>query len=58
MLFAKRTKGYFCIANSNFEGNGEVTVIVEQFDEKFIMPIIQRASAFWEKAVFPKLMQQ
>ena len=57
MLFANKKQGYFCIASSDFENNGEFTVIVENFDEKFIHAVVTRAVAFWKKVIYPVLLK-
>lgn len=57
MLFYGKNKGYFCIADPEFEDNGNVLIVIENFDRNFITAVIKRASVFWSKAVFPKLMR-
>lgn len=57
MLFCKKNKGLFCVASPNFETNSEVTILEVEFDEDFCKKIMDRASEFWEKAIFPQLMK-
>lgn len=57
MLFTNKRKGCFCIAKPDFEKSGEVIVIREDLDVKFINAVIQRARAFWKKAIFPVLFK-
>lgn len=57
MLFAKKSQGYFCIADPQFETNGKVTVIVENFDDKFIKAVMKRAANFWKNSIFPILLK-
>lgn len=54
MLLSKRDSALFCVAHHNFESNKIVTIMEEKFDKLFVDQLIAEASAFWEKAVWPK----
>lgn len=57
MLLHEKSKGYFCIADPQFEVNGNILILLENFDENFITAVVKEASVFWSKAIFPKLMR-
>ncbi|KAJ8668339.1 hypothetical protein QAD02_010002 [Eretmocerus hayati] len=57
MFFAGKTKGYFCIADPEFERNGKVVIAQEPFDKEFTMKVIDDAMTFWKNCIFPHLMK-
>ncbi|KAJ8684569.1 hypothetical protein QAD02_020361 [Eretmocerus hayati] len=57
MLFAGKSKGYFCVADPKFEKNRHITIIIEKYDKEFTMKVIKVAMDFWDRAVFPHLMK-
>lgn len=56
MLLWKKNKGFFCIADPKFEENKVVTIVPVQYDETFLMPLIEAASEFWKNFIFKKLI--
>lgn len=57
MLAIKTKKGYFCIADQNFEKTWEVTVMREYYDKEYINKLTESAVIFWKDHIFPKLFQ-
>lgn len=57
MIFAKKCRGYLCIADPDFENNKQFICIVRILDEEFINSVMKRAQSFWEKCIFPILMK-
>lgn len=55
MLFAKKTKGCFCVANPNFEDNKDIKEMWVMFDEDYCMNLMSRAYDFWKVAIYCKL---
>lgn len=57
MLAWKKKKGFFCVADPKFEKNKVVTIVAVDYDEDFLMPILEKAIVYWEKIVFNKLIK-
>ncbi|XP_043463389.1 uncharacterized protein LOC122510904 [Leptopilina heterotoma] len=57
MLMAKKVKGYFCMANHDFETSKNVSINVINYNEKYIKKIIMEAMTFWKKNIFPVLFE-
>lgn len=55
MLAKNVTKGYFCIAHSDFESTNKCTIIEITYDADFTLSVIESALSFWKKNVFPVL---
>ncbi|XP_046743008.1 uncharacterized protein LOC124409445 [Diprion similis] len=58
MLFHEKNEGYFCIADPGFEDNGNVSIVIENFDENYMTAVMKRASAFWKILMKPKMDDQ
>lgn len=57
MLLKNVKKGYFCVANSDFETSQIRTIKEVEYYAKFIKETINKAMIFGEKNLFPKLLQ-
>ena len=44
MLVTNTRKGYFCVADLNFEETKNIVILTEHFDENFVMDIIEKAT--------------
>lgn len=55
MLFTKRRKGLFCVADHRFETTKDVTIIDVNFDSDLCDDLLRDAGLFWEKNIFPVL---
>lgn len=50
-------KGLLCVASPSFERDRKFTHQWEEYDGDFIKNVMNRASSFWEKCIFPKFKQ-
>ncbi|XP_011165047.1 uncharacterized protein LOC105199588 [Solenopsis invicta] len=57
MMFANRTKGLFCVAKFDFETSKEVKLVWVDYDSDYTKNIISNSSKFWEKNIFPLLLE-
>jgi len=57
MLAASVSKDLFHIADPAFETNEKVTIIKLNYNVLYTHTIIDQAINFWEKNVFPKLLE-
>lgn len=48
-------QGYFCMAKHDFETSQNIIMICVEYDEQFVIEIINNAMTFWKKNVFPLL---
>ncbi|XP_039311283.1 uncharacterized protein LOC120359056 [Solenopsis invicta] len=56
-MFMQNVKiGYFCMAKHDFETSQSIIVICVNYDEQFVMEIINNAMTFWKQNVFPLLL--
>ena len=55
MAIANRTKSLLCVADENFEKNGEVEIIPVDFDKSLISDLVKKAEKFWIKFVFQRI---
>lgn len=55
-MFASNIKrGYFCVADCNFEVNNLVDITLLEYDEDFLRNILNSSVQFWKKNIFPLL---
>ncbi|KAL7293484.1 hypothetical protein TKK_0012931 [Trichogramma kaykai] len=57
MLAAEKKKGLFVVADPEYEQTKSVTIIILELEEKFLTAVLKRAIQFWEKNLFPKLLE-
>lgn len=57
MLFTGKEKGLLCVADPKFEENNNVSLFYVDFDAEFIENIVTDCTAFWQKAILPKLLK-
>ena len=55
MFFCNRSKGYFCVAEPDFEKSRKVILTQLEFDSVLLKDLLQKAFQFWAKAIFPIL---
>jgi len=55
MFMQNVKKGYFCMAKHDFETSQNIIVICVDYDEQFLMKIINKAMNFWKQNIFPLL---
>lgn len=55
MFMYKVKKGYFCLAKHDFEISHNVVIVLVEYNEEFIMRLIQESMNFWKKNIFPIL---
>ncbi|VEN57621.1 unnamed protein product, partial [Callosobruchus maculatus] len=55
MYFFKKLKGVFCVADPSFEINNEVEVTFIDYDEDYVMTLLEAAKLFWITNIFPVL---
>lgn len=55
MLATKTKRGLFCVADPNFENNKKINLIWENFDQDFILKLINKSMTFWKENVFCKI---
>lgn len=55
MFMRKVKRGYFCVAEPDYEMSNAVTIIPVQYDEKFTTNLMEKSMSFWKNAIFPKL---
>lgn len=55
MYCAHATESYFCVANSDFEKNNEVALLKVEFDQEYVMGLLDSVVAFWKNNIFPVL---
>ncbi|KAJ8667608.1 hypothetical protein QAD02_009271 [Eretmocerus hayati] len=55
MFVARKRKGLFCVAHWDFETNHKISLLWVDFDQDFLMPLIERSSIFWKKNIYPLL---
>ncbi|KAK5639483.1 hypothetical protein RI129_011221 [Pyrocoelia pectoralis] len=56
MFMCKLEKGYFCMAKHDFETTKNMEIILVEYNEGFIMDLINRSMLFWKKNIFPILI--
>lgn len=56
MFMQNVKKGYFCMAKHDFETSQNIIVIIINYDEQFIMEIINNTMTFWKQNIFPLLL--
>lgn len=55
MYCAHTTESYFCVANSDFTKNNEVTLLKVEFDQQYVMSLLDSVVAFWKNNIFSVL---
>lgn len=55
MFLANKKKGFFCVADPDFESNHKITFHEFSLDNKFCKDSLKKAKAFWVKHIFHKL---
>ncbi|CAH0546595.1 unnamed protein product [Brassicogethes aeneus] len=55
MFATKMERGYFCVADHEFESNKQFTLICVEYDEQFTMRLIEKSMLFWKTHVYPLL---
>lgn len=56
MFACKKKKGFFGVADPSFEETKVVTVVCTDYDEEFIMPILESAVDFWKTCIFSHII--
>ena len=56
MHVCQKNIGIFAIADPNFEINKRVQCLSVPYDRELVMGLIEKAMFFYEKVVFPKLI--
>ena len=56
MFMQNVKKGYFCMAKHDFEISQNIIVIIINYDEQFVMELINNAMTFWKQNIFPLLL--
>lgn len=57
MLFAKKSKGLFCVASPDFENTNEISILDVEIDMEYCENIVKSCVNFWKLAVFPMLIK-
>lgn len=57
MLLAHKKKGYFCVADPDFEKTEKVDIVPVVLNEKFILDKVKKSEKFWKECIFPKLFK-
>ncbi|XP_046735010.1 uncharacterized protein LOC124404720 [Diprion similis] len=57
-MFMKQVKkGFFCIANHDFETSHKIRLICVDYDEDFVLDLIEKAMAFWKENIYPLILR-
>ncbi|XP_046744287.1 uncharacterized protein LOC124410167 [Diprion similis] len=57
-MFMKQVKkGFFCIANHDFETSHKIRLICVDYDEDFVLDLIEKAIAFWKENIYPLILR-
>ncbi|VEN46973.1 unnamed protein product [Callosobruchus maculatus] len=57
MLLVGREKGLFCVASPDFEQSRDVSIVEVESNIAFCENLLQKATSFWQKAIFSKLLK-
>lgn len=57
MFVTKMRKGYFCVANPDFEDSKKVQVIVVDYDSEYVSNLLVNVASFWKSNIFPLLIR-
>ena len=50
-----KTKGFLCIADPSFKTTKRVTILEVPYDDVYLQDLINRATRFWKRFVFPNV---
>lgn len=57
LLICEKQFGYFCVANEDFETSKKIHIIKVNRDDAFVLGYMKKAETFWDKHIYPKLLQ-
>jgi len=57
MMFAKRTKGLFCMAKFDFETSKKVNLVWVDYKHNVTESLIASSLKFWKENIFPLLLE-
>jgi hypothetical protein len=55
MKLSNKNKGILIVAAPDFEDSNQYNTYEVQFNESYFQNLIQKATEFWKKAIFPKI---
>jgi len=56
MKLCKKEKAIYCVAHPDFETSKKVKIVSVDYDSKLADSLIQKARVYWEKHIFPVLL--